>query len=262
MKHLFLILLTLFASTCFSQNKNSTGTGLERNNSITVTTSDDESIQALLGDYERVQLPPLSVFLQSVFEHASVQIFESSRDEQQANYKAEQAKWLNYFRITGSYQYGRISSLSSQSTIEDPLFLTSYGNAQHTYYGGASLSIPIGDLVGQKQKVRAQKAKLRRIEYEYEISIEQRKLKILEAYNQVVSELAVLKAKSDAAALYNAQMKISEQDFINGRIDIITLSMERARRSGAVVNYQEGRARLHNAITLLEMLTNIKIINR
>ena len=50
--------------------------------------------------------------------------------------------------------------------------------------------------------------------------------------------------------------------FINGKIDIISLSMERGRRSGAVISYQEGRATLHNAVTLLEMLTNIKIINR
>ncbi len=259
MKYLFLIFLTLCTGRCFSQNKN---TGFERDNTITVTSSDAESIQALLGDYERVQLPPLSVFLQSVYEHPSVQIYESKRDEEQANYKVEKTKWLSYFRLNGSYQYGRVMSLSSQSTVEDPLFYTSYGNAQHTYYGGASLSIPLGDLVGQKQKVRAQKARLRRIEYEYEMSIEERKLKILEAYNQVVSELAVLKAKSDAAALYNAQMKISEQDFINGRIDVISLSLERSRRSDAVVTYQEGRAKLHNAITLLEMLTNIKIMNR
>lgn len=72
--------------------------------------------------------------------------------------------------------------------------------------------------------------------------------------------MSTLKAKSDAAALYNAQMKISEQDFINGKIDIIALSLERGRRSSAVVNYQEGQATLHNAITLLEMLTNVRII--
>lgn len=50
------------------------------------------------------------------------------------------------------------------------------------------------------------------------MSIEERKLRILEAYNSVLQALATLKAKSDAAALYNAQMKISEQDFINGKL--------------------------------------------
>ena len=55
-------------------------------------------------------------------------------------------------------------------------------------------------------------------------------------------------------------MKISENNFINGTIDIIALSLERGRRSGAVVNYEQSRVALHNAIILLEMLTNVKII--
>ena len=104
------------------------------------------------------------------------------------------------------------------------------------------------------------KARFRQLDYEYEMSIEERKLRILEAYNSVLQALATLKAKSDAAALYNAQMKISENNFIQGKIDIISLSLERARRSGAVTSYAEARVSLHNAIILLEMLTNVKII--
>ena len=75
-------------------------------------------------------------------------------------------------------------------------------------------------------------------------------------------QLAVLKAKADAADKYNAQMKISEQDFINGKISIIELSLERSRRTDAIVKYQEGKASLQNAITLLEMLTNVRILTR
>ena len=144
--------------------------------------------------------------------------------------------------------------LSSHETVEYPEYLTSLGSNQHTYSAGISVSIPFGDLFSRGQKVRARKARFRQLDYEYEISIEERKLKILEAYNNVLQALATLKA--------NAQMKISEQDFINGKIDITTLAMERGRRSGAVISYQEGRATLHNAVTLLEMLTNVKIINR
>lgn len=259
MKKLVIILSGVICSfACWAQNETDPNTG----QATRISSANEESIQTLLDDYESIQLPPLSVFLESVYEHPSVQIYEASRDEEQANLQAEQAVWLNYFRVNASYQFGRIMSLSSTSSVEDPLFYTSVGSNQHTYFVGATLSVPIGDLLGQKQRVRAQKARLRRIEYEYEMSLEERKLTILEAYNGVVSLLAVLKAKSDAAALYNAQMRISEQDFINGKISIIELSLERSRRSGAVVEYQEGRADLHNAITLLEMLTNVKIKNR
>lgn len=172
-------------------------------------------------------------------------------------------EWLNYFRVSGQYQYGMITALSTTSTSDDPQYITSnMGNNQNSYNIGLSLSIPFGNLFSQKQKMRAKKAHFRQLDYQYDISIEERKLKILEAYNKVLQALATLKAKSDAAALYNAQMKISEQDFINGKIDIISLSMERSRRSNAIISYQEGRTTLHNAVTLLEMLTNVKIINR
>lgn len=231
--------------------------------SVTVSaSSSNDSIQAMLDDYERVQLPPLSVFLQSVYDHPSIRIFEARRDEANAELKVTKRQWLNYFRILGMYQYGMVTALSTTSTVDDPMYMSSTGNNQHIYNAGVSLSIPIGDVFSQKQKNRVKRAQLRQIEYEYDISIEERKLKILESYNEVLQALATLKAKSDAAALYNAQMRISEQDFINGKINIIDLSLERGRRSVAVINYQEGRAALHNAVTLLEMLTNVKIINR
>ena len=239
MKILFILLFILNAFSIVAQKKK---TYFDKATTIEVTSGTD-SINAMLDDYERIQLPP-------------------KRDEANADMKITKREWLDYFRVYGQYQYGRLVQLSTRETIEDPSFLTSIGSNQHTYSVGISVSIPFGDLFSRGQKVRMKKARFRQLDYEYEMSIEERKLRILEAYNSVLQALATLKAKSDAAALYNAQMKISEQDFINGKIDIISLSMERGRRSGAVISYQEGRATLHNAVTLLEMLTNVKIINR
>lgn len=253
-----LILLFIFVPVSFSFGQNELMTV---GGDASVNDLESDSIQTALDNYEKVQLPPLSIFLASAYDHPSVKIFEAKRDEEQANLKDVKNKWLNYFRISGLYQYGQVAALSKNTELDNTMYAFD-SKAQNQYNIGMILSIPIGDLLGQKQKKRAQQAKLRQIDYEYEISIEERKLKILEAYNQVVQQLAVLKAKSDAAALYNAQMKISEQDFINGKISIIELSLERSRRSSAVVSYQEGRAALHNSITLLEMLTNVKIMNK
>ena len=218
------------------------------------------SVMETLDDIGNIELPPLSVFLASVYDHPSIKIFEAKRDEEDAILKETQTKWLNYLRATGTYQYGQVTGLTKTET--DALMYAFSSKAQHQYNAGVTVSIPFGDLVGQKQKNKAQRSRLHQIEYEYEISVEERKLKILEAYNLVVKELSTLKAKADAVALYNAQMQISEQDFINGKIDIIALSLERGRRSAAVVTYQEGKASLHNSITLLEMLTNVKVISR
>jgi len=256
-KILIILFIVLDIFYVFAQKKKSTY--FDKATTITATAGSD-SILSMLDDYERIQLPPLSVFLESVYDHPSIRIYEAKREEANAEMKVTKREWLNYFRVFAQYQYGRVVQLTSRETIDDPLSMASMGTNQHLYNAGVSLSIPLGDLFGRKQKVRAKKAHYRQLDYEYEISIEERKLKILQAYNEVLLALSTLKAKSDAAALYNAQMKISEQDFINGKIDIIALSLERGRRSGAVVNYQEGQATLHNAITLLEMLINVRII--
>lgn len=57
-------------------------------------------------------------------------------------------------------------------------------------------------------------------------------------------------------------MPILEENFKLGKISISELAQERSRRTTALVRYQEGKASLHSAITLLELLTNIKIINK
>ena len=253
-KLLIFILLFTHISYNFGQEKITTV-----KNDISITNAD--SIQTVLENYEHVELPPLSVFLSSAYDHPSVRIYEAKRDEEKATLKDTQSKWLNYFRISGLYQYGQLAALTKNTEIESSMYAFDT-KAQNQFNIGMVLSIPIGDLLGQKLKNRAQRARLHQIEYEYEISIEERKLKILEAYNQVIQQLAVLKAKSDAAALYNAQMKISEQDFINGKISIIELSLERSRRSSAVLPDKKRRLTLHNAITLLEMLTNVKVMNK
>ena len=228
MKNLFIILFIFSILSAIAQKKK---TYFDKATTVEVTSGSD-SIQAMLDDYERIQLPPLSVFLESVYDHPSIKIYEAKKDEANAEMKVTKREWLDYFRVYGQYQYGRLVQLSSHETVEYPEYLTSLGSNQHTYSAGISVSIPFGDLFSRGQKVRARKARFRQLDYEYEISIEERKLKIL------------------------------EQDFINGKIDITTLAMERGRRSGAVISYQEGRATLHNAVTLLEMLTNVKIINR
>ena len=224
--------------------------------------SPDSAGNTLSMDLEKLKLPPLNVFLESVYDHPSTQVYETMREEQRAQSKMTKEEWLNYLRLTGQYQYGQWSSLSSNSASDIPLYYVGNGKRQHMYNVGVMVSIPLGDLFGNKQKNKVESARLRQIEYQYDISVEERKFRVLEAYNEVLLQLAVLKAKADAAALYNAQMKISEQDFINGKISIIELSLERSRRTDAIVKYQEGKASLQNAITLLEMLTNVRILTR
>ena len=119
MKILFILLFILNAFSIVAQKKK---TYFDKATTIEVTSGTD-SINAMLDDYERIQLPPLSVFLESVYDHPSVRIYEAKRDEANADMKITKREWLDYFRVYGQYQYGRLVQLSTRETIEDPSFL-------------------------------------------------------------------------------------------------------------------------------------------
>jgi outer membrane protein TolC len=218
----------------------------------------------IIEDYKKTvnfELPPLSVFMETALKHSTMKAYETRMKDARARTRIAKRNWLNWVTIVGQYQYGRMSSVTGYSDFDTPLYHTSTGSSRNQYFIGVNLAIPLGDIFGgQAQLVKTFKIQEVLLQREYETSLEQRKITIMKAYNDVIKELATLKAKSEAAALYEAQMHISESDFVNGKIDIISLSLERGRRTGAVVTYETAKASLHNAITMLELLTNVKII--
>lgn len=225
---------------------------------------DSTRVETLAGksatELEKMELPPLSVFLDAVVENATVKRAKSQVEQVKNEYELQKRDWWNFFRINGSYSYGRYNIIGNASDEYTPMYQTSMASAQHSFNVGAGVTIPLGEFTNRKKKLKRYKYDIEQLEYTQENIMEERRLRVLEAYNDVTVQLATIRAKAESAALYNAQMKISENNFIQGKIDIITLSLERARRSGAVVSYEEARVKLHNSIILLEMLTNVQII--
>ena len=211
-------------------------------------------------EIDKLELPPLSVFLDAVIENATVKRAQSQVEQVRNQYRLQKRNWWNYFRFNGNYSYGRYNVIGNASVEFTPMYQTTMSSAQHNFNVGASVGISLGELFNRPLKLKDYRYQIEQLQYSQEEVMEQRKLRVLEAYNAVTEQLATIKAKAESAALYNAQMKISENNFIQGTIDIISLSLERARRSGAVVSYEQARVALHNSIVLLEMLTNVKVI--
>ena len=189
-------------------------------------------------DIEKLELPPLSVFLDAVTENASVKRAQSQVEQLKNQYRLEKRNWWNYFRLNGNYSYGRYNIIGNASDEYTPMYQTTMSSAQHNFNVGASVGITLGDLFNRPLKLKDYRYQIEQLQYTQEGVMEERRLKVLQAYNAVTEQLATIKAKAETAALYNAQMKISENNFIQGAIDIIALSLERARRTGAVTNYE------------------------
>ncbi len=217
--------------------------------------------QSVPEEIETMTLPPLSVFLDAVEENATVKRAQSEIDEAKNDLSLQKRDWWNLFRIHGNYSYGRYNMMGNASSEYTPIYQTTMSSAQHNYNVGASIAIPLGEFTNRKKKLNKYRYDIEQLQYAKEEIVENRQLMILDAYNTVTQLLTTIQTKAETAALYNAQMKISEYNFIQGKLDIASLAVERSRRSNAVTSYAEARVQLHNAIVLLEMLTNVKIIN-
>ena len=90
------------------------------------------------------------------------------------------------------------------------MYQTTMSSAQHNFNVGASVGITLGDLFNRPLKLKDYRYQIEQLQYTQEGVMEERRLKVLEAYNAVTEQLATIKAKAETAALYNAQMKISE----------------------------------------------------
>lgn len=219
-----------------------------------------QTVKDLPFEVEKLELPPLSVFLDAVTENATVKKAQSQIEQAHNELRLEKRDWWNYIRLNGSYAFGRFNTLNENSeTFTDWYQSTSVGT-RHTFNVGVTASVGLGDIFNRPLKLKDYRYRIEQLKFAQDEVMEDRKLKILEAYNAVTEQLATIKAKAETAALYNAQIKISEYNFVQGKITITELAVERARRSGAVTIYEQARVALHNSIILLEMLTNVKII--
>ncbi len=213
-------------------------------------------VDQLLG-LEDLSLPPLETFMASVYDNGSVKEKVAFQEQMEAEYRHVKAEWWDYVRFHAQYAYGYFYNFNSYYSDYMP---ATTSNAQHSWSIGADLIVPLGDLFGRKHKLRTHKAKIDQAIYLQEAVVEERKLRILNAYNSILENLAAVKPRAETVALYDANMKVSANDFINGNTSIIELSLERQRRSTAIVQYQQGRVALFSAVRTLELLTNIKII--
>lgn len=217
--------------------------------------------QSVPEEIETMTLPPLSVFLDAVEENATVKRAQSQIDQAKNDLSLQKRDWWNLIRISAGYSYGKYNTVGNASDELTPIYQTVMSSAQHSYNVGAGIAIPLGEFTNRKKKLKQFRYNIEQLQYAKEEIMESRSLMILDAYNTVTQLLATIQAKAETAALYNAQKNIMEYNFIQGKMDIASLAVERGRRSSAITDYAQARVELHNAIVLLEMLTNIKIIN-
>ena len=127
---------------------------------------------------------------------------------------------------------------------------------------GANLTIPINDLVSRGTSVKRQRKIIEQAEYSREVVYNMLKIEIIELYTDIQSLLAILQRQSETLITFDANYKITVNNFINGKATPYDLSVVKNEQTKALAEYESTRAKLTSLILRLEIITGSKIVNK
>lgn len=213
-------------------------------------------------DYNRLQIPPLEVLFENARKSPAVELYQAKMEEQASLLKTEKRSWLKYFKVGGSWQYGRMGVNSAFSDQYTPLFYSYSGATQNAYYGSASIAIPLDDLFDRKNRIRRQEIATKSTQMEIEKWYDEQKIQIIEAFTEVTKQFGILKATGEARVYAGVLFETSLNDFQNGNIKISELNVAKTTQMNAIISYENCKAQLTSALLRLEILSKTKIISK
>jgi outer membrane protein TolC len=212
-------------------------------------------------DYIRLKLPPLDSLFENAKKGPAFQILDVQKQNEISLLRKEKRNWLKFFTIGGSYNYGILGNLSSFSDSATPLYSQYSENAQTSYHIGASVGFSFEDLFDIKPRVNRQKLKVKEIDLQKEKILTEVKQQIITLYTSILSSINLLKIKAENVTFANAQFKIGESNFLNGKGDITSLNTMKSMQSQALSEYESTRSDINRNLLLLEILSDTPIIS-
>lgn len=215
-------------------------------------------------DYLEMRLPALDFLLDQARHSPVVEYFDLIQQADEGAVKTQKRAWTNYIKLNSGYQYGKIhTNLFDENN--DLSFRPDwmYSKREQSFWNvGVSLTLPFGEVIDRKNRIKQQKLRAQATMQERERWYEEQCLKIVEAYTEAVECLATIKPLAETVAVSSGQLEVSRMEFVHGKINAQEYSHQQSIHTVSITNYEKARARLNNSILRLELLSRTKIINR
>ena len=219
------------------------------------STSEVETIKMPMVD-----LPPIGELIQAAAVRAPYAHYHRERAEmERLAEKSVKREILKYIKIQGGYKYGMTDDRYNQSASDVQLYRSYHSKMEHWASIGVVVDLPILEFVDRKNRLKQQRMKVKQAISEAEREEVLIGEKVITFYNDVLLHMSILRIKSESLEVNNAQMRMSKNDFIQGRIDIGEFTRLKNLQVLASIDYQNSRAMLNNAVMQLEHLTGVII---
>jgi outer membrane protein TolC len=219
-----------------------------------------ELSEFITNDYNKISLPPLDLLFENAKNNPIYELAKVKEDIENNNLYKEKKAWLNYLNIRGSYQYGMFGNESTYTDVYTPIFFNYSTAAQNSYSVGVGISIPLDHLFDLRGRLKRQKMLVKSAVLEKELRFEEIKKEIITLYSNALSQLNVLKLRSESLVITRTHYEIAEKNFANGTIDSGELSIEKQRQTIAQEQYENTKAELTKNLLILESICRTPIL--
>ena len=209
-----------------------------------------------------ISLPPLDLLFENAKNAPFYQLADVKATIERKLLAKEKRAVLGFFSLRGSYQYGMFGNEGTYTDVSIAPYMTYSTQAQNGYTVGAGISIPLDQLFDLKARVTRQRLSVKSAELERDMKFDELKREIIEMYATAVSQLNVLKTRSESMVLAGVQYEISEKNFANGTIDSSQLSTDKERQSQAKESFEKSKFELTKSLMILEVISRTTIIRK
>ena len=211
-------------------------------------------------NFSEFHLPPLAVLFENAKSTPQIMTLEKARQLAQAEVAKQKRHIFSYITGRASYSYGKTDMWGNNSTTASPMVYQFQGSEQSYWNVGASLAVPVEDILDLGAAVKRKKIAVDQAILAKDVAYDQLKLQIATLFVKITNNLVVLKTLGESAAAHQGAGALNREDFENGNMSIEAYAHTKMYESGQVSSYQALQTEITTDILTLEIITHTPII--
>ena len=211
-------------------------------------------------NFSEFHLPPLAILFENAKSTPQIMTLEKARQLAQAEVAKQKRHIFSYISGRASYSYGKADMWGNNSSSTNMMIYQFQGTEQSYWNVGASLSLPLDDVLDLGAAVKRKKLAVDQATLAKDIAYDELKLQIASLFVKITNNLVILKTLGESAAAFQGAGALNREDFENGNMSIENYAHTKMYESGQVSGYQSLQTTITTDIITLEILSHTPII--
>jgi len=211
-------------------------------------------------NFSQFHLPPLAILFENAKANPQILTLEKAQQLAQAEVAKQKRHIFSYLRAHASISYGKGDSWGTSENAYSPMLMQYQGTETNYWNLGASLSLPLEDILDLSASVKRKKLEVDQAIIAKDAAFDQLKLQIATLFIRITNSLISLKSLGEAAAAFQGAGALNREEFESGDMDIENYAGTKMQEAGQVSQYQNLQTSITTDILTLEILTHTPII--